>query len=61
MKTCAPRPEDRFQTPAELKQALVYYMQRNEVSDTLIVPPSSRRRRRSRPRRRRTGRTRLPA
>ena len=39
LKTCAPRPEDRFQTPAELKQALVYYMQRNEVSDTLIVPP----------------------
>lgn len=39
LKACASRPEERFQTPEEMKQALIYYMQRNEVSDTLIVPP----------------------
>lgn len=39
LKACAPSPESRFQSPEELKQALTYYMQRNELSDTLIVPP----------------------
>lgn len=39
LKACAAKPEERFQSPEELKQALVLYMQRNEVSDTLIVPP----------------------
>ena len=39
LKACAPAPEARFQTPEELRQALMYYMQRNELSDTLIVPP----------------------
>ena len=39
LKACAFKQADRYQTPEELKQALVLYMQRNEVSDTLIVPP----------------------
>lgn len=39
LKACAAKPEERFQTPEEFKQALILYMQRNEVSDTLIVPP----------------------
>lgn len=39
LKACAFRQEDRYQSPEELKQALVLYMQRNQVSDTLIVPP----------------------
>lgn len=38
-KACAFDKEDRFQTPEELKQALVLYMQRNEITDRLIVPP----------------------
>lgn len=39
LQACAFRPEDRFQTAEELKQALMLYMQRNEVADTLLVPP----------------------
>ena len=39
LKACAFRPEDRYQTPEELKEALVDYMKRNEATDTLIVPP----------------------
>lgn len=39
LKACAAKPEERFRTPEEFKQALILYMQRNEVSDTLIVPP----------------------
>lgn len=39
LKACAFKQADRYQTPEELKQALMLYMQRNEVSDTLIVPP----------------------
>ena len=39
LKACSPAVEERYQTPEEFKQALVYYMQRNELSDTLIVPP----------------------
>ncbi len=39
LKACANKPEDRYQTPSELKQALIDYMHRNAVSDTLIVPP----------------------
>lgn len=38
-KACSFNKEDRFQSPEELKQALVLYMQRNEISDRLIVPP----------------------
>ncbi len=39
LKACAFKPEDRYQSPEELKQAICLYMQRNEISDTLIVPP----------------------
>lgn len=39
LKACAALPEDRWQSPAEMGQALVGYMQRNEVSDTSIIPP----------------------
>ena len=39
LKTCAPASGGSLPDPGGLKQALVYYMQRNEVSDTLIVPP----------------------
>lgn len=38
-KACNVDPQQRFATPAELRQALVLYMQRNEVSDQLLVPP----------------------
>lgn len=39
LKACAFHPEERYQTPEELKQAICMYMQRNDISDTLIVPP----------------------
>ena len=39
LKACAFKQEDRYQTPQEFKQAITLYMQRNEISDTLIVPP----------------------
>lgn len=39
LKACAFQPEDRYQSPAEMKQALELYMQRNAIADTLIVPP----------------------
>ena len=39
LKACAPEPVNRFQTPSEFKQELALYMQRNRVSDDLIVPP----------------------
>ncbi|MDY2719809.1 MAG: protein kinase [Candidatus Faecousia sp.] len=39
LKACAYLPEDRYQTPEEMKQALEQYMQRNVISDNLIVPP----------------------
>ncbi len=38
LKACAEKPEDRWQTPEEMGQALVSYMQRNGVNDTPIVP-----------------------
>ncbi len=38
-KACAPEPEQRWASPAELRQALILYMQRNDVSDQLLVPP----------------------
>lgn len=40
LKACAPAPEDRWQDPIELGQALVSYMQRNGANDTPIIPPS---------------------
>lgn len=39
LKACAFKPEDRYQSPEEMKQALEFYMQRNGIADTLIVPP----------------------
>lgn len=38
-KACNADPAQRYATPAELRQALILYMQRNEVSDQLLVPP----------------------
>lgn len=40
-KACATKPEDRWPSPIEMGQALVSYMQRNEVNDVPIVPPSA--------------------
>lgn len=40
-KAIDPNPRKRWQTPIEMGQALVGYMQRNAVSDTPIVPPSA--------------------
>lgn len=39
LKACAFAPADRYQTPDELKNALMEYARRNQVEDTLIVPP----------------------
>ncbi len=38
-KACAFKPEDRYQTPQEMKQAFVDYMMRNQVGDEPITPP----------------------
>lgn len=38
-KACAFKPEDRFQTPEEMKQAFVDYMKRNQVGDEPMIPP----------------------
>lgn len=38
LKACAPNPEDRWQDPIQMGQALVSYMQRNGANDTPIVP-----------------------
>ena len=38
-KACAFQPEDRFQTPEEMKQAFVDYMMRNQAGDEPIIPP----------------------
>lgn len=40
LKACAINPEDRWQDPVEMGQALVSYMQRNGANDTPIVPPA---------------------
>ena len=39
LKAIDPKPENRWQDPIEMGQALVAYMQRNEVNNTYIVPP----------------------
>lgn len=39
LKACAFKPEDRWLSPAEMGQALISYMQRNAVNDSLIGPP----------------------
>lgn len=38
LKACAPNPEDRWQDPIQMGQALVAYMQRNGANDVPIVP-----------------------
>ncbi len=38
-KACAFQPEERYQTPDEMKQAFVDYMMRNQVGDDPITPP----------------------
>lgn len=38
-KACAFKPEDRYQTPQALQEALLEYGKRNEASDERIVPP----------------------
>lgn len=40
-KACAPNPRNRYQTPIEMGQALVSYLQRNTVNDVPIVPPAA--------------------
>lgn len=39
LKACAFKPEERWQTPEEMGQALISYMQRNDVTDAIIAPP----------------------
>ena len=41
LKAIAPKPEDRWNDPQEMGQALVSYMQRNAVNDTPVTPPST--------------------
>ncbi len=38
LKACAPKPEERWQDPIEMGQAIVSYMQRNGANDTPIIP-----------------------
>lgn len=38
LKACAPNPEDRWQDPTQMGQAIISYMQRNGAADTPIVP-----------------------
>lgn len=38
LKACSADPEQRWQTPMEMGQAIVSYMQRNGAADTTIVP-----------------------
>ena len=40
-KAIAPNPRNRYQTPIEMGQALVSYMQRNTINDVPIVPPAA--------------------
>ena len=40
LKACAPNPEDRWQDPTQMGQALIHYLQTNTVNDTPIVPPA---------------------
>ena len=40
LKACAQNPRNRYQTPIEMGQALVGYMQRNVVNDDPILPPT---------------------
>ena len=39
LKACDPNPKNRWESPVEMGQALVAYMQRNTVQDIPIIPP----------------------
>ena len=39
LKACAPNPDDRWQDPMEMGQALAAYMQRNVINDVPVAPP----------------------
>ena len=39
LKACNPDPDKRWSDPLQMGQAIVAYMQRNDVNDTPIVPP----------------------
>ena len=39
LKACAPDPKDRWESPVEMGQALVAYMQRNPAKDEPIISP----------------------
>ena len=39
LKACDPSPANRWESPVEMGQALVAYMQRNAVADAPIIPP----------------------
>ncbi len=41
LKACAPNPEDRWQDPTQMGQAIISYMQRNGASDLPIGPVSA--------------------
>ncbi len=41
LKACDPNPASRWESPVEMGQALVAYMQRNTVADIPIVPPKA--------------------
>ena len=41
LKACASNPDDRWQDPVEMRQAIINYMQRNGAMDTPIVPMPS--------------------
>ena len=41
LKACAPNPGDRWQSPAQMGQALVSYMQTNRINDVPIIPAAT--------------------
>ena len=41
LKACAANPDDRWQDPIDMRQAIINYMQRNGAMDTPIVPMPS--------------------
>ena len=41
LKALSPRPEDRYQDPQEMGQAIASYLQRNTVGETPVTPPST--------------------
>lgn len=41
LKACAANPDERWQDPTEMRQAIINYMQRNGAMDTPIVPMPS--------------------